>query len=128
MKRLVLRGTVVRGQGLGRRLGFPTANLKTSSRLPPRGVYKVLADGAGLRGRVAACNVGYRPTVRGRGLCVEVHIPGFKGRLYGKRLSLTFLQRLRGETRFKSLAALKAQIRRDVDRVKAGQMRVQEIQ
>lgn len=110
-----LRGRVVRGEGMGRRLGFPTANIKVSpSARPPRGVWKVLVRGSTIGERIAACNVGVRPTVGGSRLVVEAHIPGFRGNLYGRTLSLRFLSRLRPERRFRSLSALRAQIRRDV--------------
>jgi len=111
-----LKGLVVRGEGLGRKLGFPTANIKPLAGRPPaRGVYAVLVLGRRFpAGALGACNVGVRPTVGGRRLVVEAHIPGFKGDLYGKRLKLIFLKRLRPEKRFPNLAALKAQMRRDV--------------
>lgn len=116
----VVAGTVIRGDGLGRKLGFPTANIK----VPPgrrlrRGVFKVSVSGRALgKPRVGACNVGVRPTISGeRVRHVEVHLPGFRGDLYGKRLSLRILSKLRGEKRFPSLSALKAQIRRDVKAV-----------
>jgi riboflavin kinase/FMN adenylyltransferase len=111
----MVRGRVVRGEGMGRKLGFPTANLKLppSSR-PPRGVWKVLARGTTLGERVGACNVGVRPTLGGVRLVVEVHIPGFRGDLYGRTLTLDFVSKIRPERRFASLGALKAQIRKDV--------------
>lgn len=117
LKALALQGTVMRGDGLGRRLGFPTANLKIPrSRIPPFGVYRVRVRGPGLEeGRLAVCNVGIRPTLGGAGrVRVEVHIPGYSGDLYGKSLAVSFLGRIRQEKKFPSLSALKAQIRRDV--------------
>lgn len=112
-----MTGTVVRGDGLGRKLGFPTANLaRRRGELPARGVYLVEVDGAGPRPRWGVCNVGVRPTVGGRRLVVEVHLPRFRGSLYGRRLAVRFVRRLRGERRFPSLSALEAQIRRDVSR------------
>lgn len=112
---ITVRGRVVRGERLGRKLGFPTANVKLpSSARPPRGVWKVRAEGTTLGERIGACNVGVRPTLGGVRLVVEVHIPGFRGNLYGRTLSLTFISRIRAERRFPSLAALKAQIRKDV--------------
>ena len=117
MKTAPLSGLVVRGDGLGRRLGFPTANLKVSPRRRlRRGVFKVSVAGRALGGaRLGACNVGVRPTLGGeRRLHVEVNIPGFRGNLYGKRLTIRFLEKLRGEKKFRSLGALKEQIRRDV--------------
>lgn len=110
-----LRGRVVRGERLGRKLGFPTANVKiSSSARPPRGVWKVLVKGTTVGERVGACNVGVRPTLGGVRLVVEVHIPGFQGDLYGRTLTLSFLSKIRSERRFPSLGALKAQIRKDV--------------
>lgn len=109
-----LRGRVVRGDGLGRKLGFPTANIKSSSARPARGVWRVLVRGTTVGERLGACNVGVRPTLGGQRLVVEVHIPGFRGDLYGRTLTLRFLSRIRSERRFPSLAALKAQIARDV--------------
>lgn len=110
-----VRGRVVRGERLGRKLGFPTANLKLpSSARPPRGVWKVMVEGTTVGERLGACNVGVRPTLGGVRLVVEVHIPGFRGDLYGRTLTVSFLSKIRSERRFASLNALKAQIRRDV--------------
>ena len=110
-----LRGRVIRGDGMGRKLGFPTANIKLSpSARPPRGVWRVLVKGTTVGERLGACNVGVRPTLGGVRLVVEVHIPGFKGDLYGKTLTLEFLSAIRAEKKFPSLDALKDQIKRDV--------------
>jgi riboflavin kinase/FMN adenylyltransferase len=100
---------------MGRTLGFPTANIKLPpSARPPRGVWRVRVRGTTVGDRLGACNVGVRPTLGGVRLVVEVHIPGFRGNLYGRTLSLAFLTAIRAEKKFPSLAALKAQIRRDV--------------
>jgi riboflavin kinase/FMN adenylyltransferase len=109
-------GLVVRGAGLGKKLGFPTANLALQAKeIPERGVYKVEVQLDG-KPRPAVCNVGLRPTVDGQtGLHVEVHIPGFSGDLYGRTLSVTFLSKLREERKFPDVEALKAQIRADVE-------------
>ncbi|MDX6768316.1 MAG: riboflavin kinase [Elusimicrobiota bacterium] len=107
------RGRVVKGSRVGRRLGFPTANISLKAH-PPRGVWKVIVNGTTLKDAVGACNVGVRPTVGGLKLVTEVHIPGFKGNLYGRTLTLRFLKKIRAEKRFPSLGALRAQIRRDV--------------
>ena len=111
-----LRGRVVKGDRLGRRLGFPTANVKPPlGARPPLGVWRVLVSGTTLGARPAVCNVGVRPTLGGTRLVVEVHIPDWRGNLYGRTLTVRFLSTIRGERKFASLAALKAQIRRDVD-------------
>ena len=112
---ITVRGRVVHGERMGRKLGFPTANLKLPpSAKPPRGVWKVLVKGTTVGEKLGACNVGVRPTLGGVRLVVEVHIPKFKGDLYGRTLTLKFLSRIRAERRFPSLSALKAQIRKDV--------------
>ena len=110
-----LRGRVVRGERVGRKLGFPTANVKPpAGAKPPRGVWKVRVRGTTVGERLGACNVGVRPTLGGTRLVVEVHVPGFKGNLYGRTLELEFLRRIRAERRFPSFAALRAQIAKDV--------------
>jgi riboflavin kinase/FMN adenylyltransferase len=110
-----LRGRVVRGDGMGRKLGYPTANISLSrTARPPRGVWRVMVQGTTVGERLGACNVGVRPTLGGVRLVVEVHIPGFKGNLYGRTLKLSFLSSIRAEKKFSSLSALKAQIKRDV--------------
>ncbi len=70
--------------------------------------------------RLGACNIGVRPTIGGLKLVVEVHVPGFKGNLYGRTLSLKLLAKIRAEKRFPSLSALRAQIRKDVASVSRG--------
>ena len=110
-----LTGRVVHGDGMGRKLGYPTANIKISPKAnPPRGVWRVRVRGTTVGERLGACNVGVRPTVGGVKLVVEVHIPGFHGNLYGRTLTVAFLSAIRAEKKFKSLDALRAQIRRDV--------------
>ena len=114
---MTLSGTVVRGEGLGRKLGFATANLRLDGGLTPpaKGVWAVMVEGESLPARRAVCNIGFRPSVTSAGvLAVEVHIPSFSGDLYGKRLKLTFIRKLRDEKKFSSLEELKAQIARDV--------------
>ncbi len=111
---ITVRGRVVRGEGMGKKLGFPTANLKLSSGRPPRGVWKVLVKGTTVGEKPGACNVGVRPTLGGTRLVVEVYIPGFRGNLYGRTLSLAFVSKIRSERRFPSLSALTAQIKKDV--------------
>lgn len=112
-----LRGEVVHGDERGRQLGFPTANLIPEDALvcPGHGVYACLADGL-----PAAVNVGVRPTfVTGRGELIEVYVLDFDGDLYGRRLRLDFLSRLRGERRFQSAESLVEQMRRDVEQARA---------
>lgn len=103
----------MRGARVGRKLGYPTANISLKTH-PPRGVWKVVVNGTTLKDAVGACNVGVRPTLGGLKLVTEVHIPGFKGDLYGRTLTVKFVKKIRAEKKFPSIAALRAQIRRDV--------------
>jgi len=111
-----LAGTVVRGDGLGQKLGFPTANLDVAGlALPPNGVYAVHVEVEGRRYR-SVLNIGLRPTLNRPEpqLRVEVHLIDFAGDLYGRELEITFLEKLRGERKFASLAELREQIARDI--------------
>lgn len=110
-------GTVVEGQQLGRSIGFPTANVAfaPSKLIPAHGVYVTVAEIGGSL-HWGATNVGTRPTVTGDPsiVTVETHILDFEGDLYGRSITLHFLQRLRPEFRFPDLAALQAQLQQDV--------------
>jgi riboflavin kinase/FMN adenylyltransferase len=122
-------GTVERGAGRGRVIGFPTANLRAEGMLPASGVYAVRAlvgirvgEGGVTEARDATgydgvCNVGVKPTVQESGpVAAETHLFGFEGRdLHGERIRVAFAKRLRDERRFPSLEALGAQIARDVE-------------
>jgi riboflavin kinase/FMN adenylyltransferase len=111
-----LCGEVVQGDGRGRTLGFPTANLIPEEALacPGHGVYACRADD-----HLAAVSIGVRPTFEtGRGELVEAYLLDFDGDLYGRELCLEFLHRLRGERRFASAEALVEQMRRDVARAR----------
>jgi riboflavin kinase/FMN adenylyltransferase len=112
-----LRAVVVSGEQRGRELGFPTANLVPPDGLvcPGHGVYACLANGL-----PAAVNIGVRPTFgTGRAELIEAYLIDFDGDLYGQELRLHFLQRLRGERRFETVAALVEEMRRDVERTRA---------
>jgi riboflavin kinase/FMN adenylyltransferase len=111
-----LAGPVIEGDHLGRQLGFPTANLDPSGlALPPKGVYAVYAH-AGGQTYPAALNIGTRPTLAHPEpqLRLEAHLIEFQGDLYGQELEITFLEKLRDERHFPSLADLRAQIAEDV--------------
>lgn len=112
-----ISGEVVRGKGLGRKIGVPTANLRVERmKLLPRGVFKVRVHGTGWPSpKTAVCNIGVRPTAGGRTrVHVEVHIPGFSGELYGKTLRIELMKKIRSEMKFPSLHALKIQIAKDI--------------
>ena len=113
-------GRVEAGRGVGRGLGFPTANLDAVCELhPPTGVYAVLAECDGVR-RGGAAYFGHRPTFDATPRPVlEVHLFDTDADLYGKDLEVFFLERLRGDERFESPEALRRQIERDVARARA---------
>lgn len=116
-----LAGKVVAGDRLGRQLGFPTANVQTAGLvLPPTGVYA-----AHVRTRnsshQAVVNIGSRPTVGtpASALRVEAHLLDFNGDLYDQEVELAFVEKLRDEQKFPSLADLRAQIARDIQQARA---------
>ena len=112
-----LAGRVIRGDQLGRQLGFPTANLEFAGLVvPPNGVYAAHALFGGRQHR-AVVNIGLRPTLQNpaRQLQIEVHLLDFSGDLYDQELGIAFVGKLRGEHRFPSLEALRKQIERDIE-------------
>ncbi|MDQ3991634.1 MAG: riboflavin biosynthesis protein RibF [Actinomycetota bacterium] len=112
----LFEGEVVQGDGRGRSLGIPTANIVPDDRYacPGHGVYAAWAHGY-----PAAVNVGVRPTFdTGRGVLVEAHLIGFDEELYGETLRIAFIERMRGERRFDSVPQLVEQMRRDVDQAR----------
>jgi riboflavin kinase / FMN adenylyltransferase len=110
-------GTVVPGAGRGKTIGFPTANIDTPNELKPApGVYAVrVRDLKSPTWFGGAANIGVKPTFGGGEVTIEAHLFDFSGDLYGKHLRVEFLERLRSEKRFASVAELSAQIERDVD-------------
>lgn len=113
-------GEVVGGDGRGRALGFPTANLRTDNDLvPPHGVYATIVRMAGAF-HPAVTNVGVRPTFDGGGgATIETHLLAGGRDLYGARLRLYFVQRLRDEQAFASADALRARIEQDCREARA---------
>ena len=112
-------GRVVRGKQLGRTLGFPTANLDAQSTDLARGVYAVrvrLESGAEKMGMM---NVGRQPTLPEGPATVEINLLDFEGDLYGQTLYVEPEAFLRGEVRFESPDALRAQLHRDRESVRA---------
>ncbi|MBI2919977.1 MAG: riboflavin biosynthesis protein RibF [Planctomycetes bacterium] len=111
-----LYGTVVRGDGRGSRIGFPTANIDLHHELlPPRGVYVARTE---LDGRpfTAVVNIGIRPTFgEGKRDIVEAHVLDWKGDLYGRNLDLVLVRKLRDERKFESAEALVQQIKADIE-------------
>ncbi|MCS6874361.1 MAG: bifunctional riboflavin kinase/FAD synthetase [Pyrinomonadaceae bacterium] len=115
-----IEGQVIQGDGRGRMLGFPTANLLTKNRvIPKNGVYVTasLIEGKWLR---SITNVGFRPTFHNSedSPSIETHIFGFKDNLYGNVLRIRFLHRIRNEKKFSNIEELKSQIIKDINRAK----------
>lgn len=114
-----LGGHVVEGDRRGSTIGFPTANIEAEKLLvPARGVYAVYADLEGRRYK-AALNIGFNPTFSEQGMMtVEAHILDFNGHLYGKKLRLSFVERIRDEKKFENPDELVTQIKKDVELVR----------
>lgn len=120
-----LAGVIVAGARRGREIGVPTANLRPDPQrlVPANGVYATwayLPDSCSAGPRASVTNIGVRPTVDGRRRCIETHLLDFpaqgeSGELYGQRVAISFVARLRDEQRFDSLEALVAQIHKDID-------------
>ena len=119
-RRVSVYGTVVAGEARGRRLGFRTANLDLGREVrPPFGVYVTIAEVEGQR-HGSVTNVGYRPTVSDAlpqgvkpDLLLETHLFDFDADLYGKKIEVSFVEKLRDERRFPDVQALAEQIKKD---------------
>ncbi len=111
-----IRGTVIEGRNRGGKLlGFPTANIQLHDELCPKtGIYAVTVD---LEGQMlqGVANIGYSPTFDDHVFTVEVHILDFEADIYGRKIKVNFLKRIRDEIKFNSLDALSSQIRKDIE-------------
>jgi riboflavin kinase/FMN adenylyltransferase len=108
-------GRVVKGEKIGRIIGFPTANLEIEMRhklIPADGAYavKVVSNRTTYNGML---NIGYRPTVNGKVKSIEVHIFDFANDIYGENLKILFVKRIRAEQKFADIEALKTQLEID---------------
>ena len=108
-------GAVVRGRSRGSKIGFPTANVQPNTELvPPAGVYAVqMWVGREHIPRPGVANLGFRPTFAEQDFSIEVHLFDFEGDLYGERVRVDFVRRVRDEMKFDGIDSLVAQIRRD---------------
>jgi len=113
-----LEGVVVRGDGIGKSLGFPTANISVHEKklLPPDGVYAGYAEVEG-RTFKAAINIGLRPSVRGGVRLVEAYLIGFGEGILGATVTLTFVVKMRPEMKFSNREELKRAITKDVEKI-----------
>ncbi len=111
----LLTGEVVKGKGLGRKIKFPTINIqvdKDHKLIPKTGVY-IVKTSIDKKNVFGIMNIGFRPTVNGKYQTVEVHLLDFQGNLYGKKIQIEILNRLRDEQKFNSVETLTQQIQKD---------------
>jgi riboflavin kinase/FMN adenylyltransferase len=116
----MLSGTVKRGKGLGKTIGFPTANLEPDSEyklIPAKGVYLVKVNVAGHLA-FGMMNIGLNPTVDGHSLHLEVHVFDLNQNLYDQAIRVHLLERIRDEQKFESIDDLKFQLRLDLENCK----------
>lgn len=116
-----ISGRVVRGQGIGHKLGFPTANVQMKHNRPPlAGIFAVELTGVGERTLRGVASLGVRPTLEAKGKPVlEVHLFEFDGSLYGRHVRVDFLHKFRDEEKYADLAALTRQIGIDVENARS---------
>lgn len=114
-----MQGVVVKGEQLGRKLSFPTANIIPQRiNSPVQGIYAVRVYGLKDEIHFGAASIGVRPAIDGKQEILEVHILDFDRDIYGEKLKLEFLHKLRNEENFDTIEALKQQIQKDVDQVR----------
>lgn len=120
----VITGRAIHGRKLGRTIGVPTANIRLSKHQTPlRGVFAVAAEianqrftsGQSRRRLVGLANIGMRPTVQGDGWLLEVHLFDFDESIYGQRLRVRFLVKIRAEQKFDGIEALRTQVQKDIE-------------
>ena len=113
-----VEGKVIKGQKRGRKIGFPTCNLKLNNYVIPKlGVYAVNVSNKNFN-KKGIVNIGYRPTFNGQSLLLETNIFGFKRNLYNKVISVSFKKFIRPEKKFKNFEYLKKQIKNDIKQAK----------
>ena len=113
-----IQGTVIKGHRRGRKIGFPTCNIKISDYIIPKlGVYAVMVKTTKFQ-RKGIANIGYRPTFNGQNLLLEVNIFGINQNLYNKEINVKFIKFIRSEKKFKDLEQLKKQIKIDIVQAK----------
>lgn len=118
-RRYAISGKVVRGKQLGRQLGYPTANLRLAGkRAALGGIFAVWVHGIGPEPRAGVASLGTRPTVQGVEPLLEAHVFDFDGDLYGRRIEVEFVAKLRDEEKFDDLPALVRQMDRDAEQAR----------
>ena len=113
-----IEGKVIKGHKRGRKIGFPTCNLKMGNYVIPKlGVYAVKVYNVDFNKKGIA-NIGYRPTFRGKKLLLETNIFGINKNLYNKVIRISFKRFIRSEKKFKNYEYLKKQIKLDINKAK----------
>jgi riboflavin kinase/FMN adenylyltransferase len=113
-----ISGIVIPGKSRGTVLGIPTANIKPDKELlPAHGVYAVIVDLEGNHHQ-GVLNIGFNPTFSDNELSVEVYLLDFTGNIYGEKLNVLFIDRLRDEVKFKKPGQLVKQIKKDIDQAR----------
>ena len=113
-----IQGKVIKGHRRGRKIGFPTCNIKLNDYIVPKlGVYSVIVKTNYFQKKGVA-NIGYRPTFNGQNLLLEVNIFGINKNLYNKEVNINFIKFIRAEKKFKGLEQLKKQIKIDITQAK----------
>ena len=113
---IIIKGAVIRGQQLGRRMGFPTANIDAHDKRVENGVYRSMVRIGG-RSYRAMTNVGLRPSVDGRTRLLEAHIFDFNQDIYGETIQVELLDKIRDEKRFESIEELQRQLEIDAQQL-----------
>jgi riboflavin kinase/FMN adenylyltransferase len=108
----------VAGDGIGRTLGYPTANIRTPNEILPPGIFVTLLECGGRRYR-SVSSIGIRPTFGQRDLTVECHLLDVRRGLYGASVRLVFLRKLRTERKFRDADALRSRIAADAEAARA---------
>lgn len=119
--RFFMRGTVIKGDQIGRKIGFPTANIYIEEKyklIPKEGVYAVNVF-VGNNWYTGMLNIGHRPTLPGKDFSIEVHILNFNDDIYGETIQVDMIERIRDEMRFENLEALQSQLTKDKEYIKA---------
>ena len=114
-RNFILTGKVVYGEGLGKKIDFPTANIEikeTYKKIPKNGVYLVKTK-INSNTYFGMMNIGIRPTVGGTNKSLEIHFFNFKDNIYGKNVSIEIIKKIRDEEKFSSIDQLKIQLKKD---------------
>ena len=113
-----IRGKVIKGKRRGRKIGFPTCNIRLFNYVIPKlGVYLVKVKNNNFN-KNGIANIGFRPTFNGQNLLLEVNIFGINKNLYNKELNINFIKFIRPEKKFKNINDLKNQIKKDIQKSK----------